>query len=213
MLSIIRTCLLAGPLLASVPLYAQYDPSPGESPSAEGALTPGMLKTLEESVPMTPQLRAVRDALANSSVLSLAINPDVENGRDTLFTKEIVDPGSIADQKQSGRCWLFAGLNAMRPGVIAKEKMKDFMLSQAYEQFYEDLEAANRSLELAISLRHEPIHSRRLDTFLGNLINEGGNWNYVRALVQKWRRYWQLAYARQCKRSDNQPTPPPGTPI
>jgi bleomycin hydrolase len=186
MINIIRTCLLAGTILAAGTLYAQYDPSPGEGPSTAGALTPGMLKTLEESVPMTPQLRAVRDALANNSVLSLAINPDVENGRDTLFTKEIADPGSIADQKQSGRCWLFAGLNALRPGVIAKQKMKDFMLSQAYEQFYEDLEAANRSLELAISLRHEPIHSRRLDTFLGNLINEGGNWNYVRALVQKY---------------------------
>jgi bleomycin hydrolase len=110
----------------------------------------------------------------------------VENGTDALFTKEIAESGSIADQKQSGRCWLFAGLNALRPGVISKQKMKDFMLSQAYEQFYEELEAANRSLELAITLRKEPIHSRRLDTFLKNLISDGGNWNYVRALIQKY---------------------------
>ena len=69
----------------------------------------------------------------------------------------IKEPGSIADQKKSGRCWLFAGLNLLRPEVMAKYKMKDFMLSQAYEQFYQKLEAANRSLELAISLRREPI--------------------------------------------------------
>ncbi len=69
---------------------------------------------------------------------------------------------------------------------MAKHKMKDFMLSQAYEQFYQKLEAANRSLELAISLRQEPIHSRRLDTFLQHLISDGGNWNYVRALIQKY---------------------------
>ena len=173
-------------MLATGAVHAQYEPLPGEGPSAAGALTPQMLKALADSAPMTPQLRAVRDALADNSIHSLTINPDVENGVDTLFTKEIAEPGSIADQKRSGRCWLFAGLNALRPGVIAKEKMKDFMLSQAYEQFYEELEAANRSLELAISLRQEPIHSRRLDTFLHNLISDGGNWNYVRALIQKY---------------------------
>jgi bleomycin hydrolase len=178
--------ILAGTVLAASPLYAQYEPLPGEGPSAAAALTPPMLKTLEQSAPITPQLRAVRDALANNSIRSLAINPDVENETDKLFTKEITEPGSIADQKQSGRCWLFAGLNALRPGVIAKQKMKDFALSQAYEQFYEELEAANRSLELAISLRHEPLHSRRMDTFLHNLISDGGNWNYVRALIQKY---------------------------
>lgn len=173
-------------VLTAVSLRAQYKPLPDEEPSAAAALTPDMLKSLEDAVPMTPQLRAVRDALANNSVRSLVINPDVENKTDSLFTKEITEPGSIANQKQSGRCWLFAGLNALRPAVISKQKMKDFMLSQAYEQFYEELEAANRSLELAISLRHEPIHSRRMDTFLKYLINDGGNWNYVRALIQKY---------------------------
>ncbi len=180
------TFLWLGTILAASPLRAQYDPLPGEAPATNAALTPEMLETLQASLPMTPQLRAVRDALANNSVSSLALNPDVENGSDGLFTKEIKEPGSIADQKQSGRCWLFAGLNALRPGVIAREKMKDFMLSQAYEQFYEELESANRSLELAVALRHEPVHSRRLDTFLQNLIGDGGNWNYVRALIQKY---------------------------
>ncbi len=145
-----------------------------------------MLKTLQESAPMTPQLRAGRNALADHSVRSLTINPDLVNRTDTFFTHVIKEPGSIADQQQSGRCWLFAGLNVLRPEVMAKHKMKEFMLSQAYEQFYEKLEAANRSLELAIGLRQEPIHSRRMDTFLQHLITDGGNWNYVRALIQKY---------------------------
>lgn len=173
-------------VLAAVPVYAQYQPLPGENATAAAALTPEMLRQLQDAAPMTPELRAVRNALAPNSIQSLTLNPDVENGTDTLFTHVIKDTGSIADQQNSGRCWLFAGLNALRPEVIAKNKMKDFMLSQAYEQFYEELEAANRSLELAISLRDEPIHSRRMDTFLQNLIGDGGNWNYVRALIQKY---------------------------
>jgi bleomycin hydrolase len=178
--------LLVWAVLAAAPVLAQYQPVAGEAPSATAALTSQMLKTLEGAVPMTPQLRAVRDALAHNSIHSLAINPDVENRTDALFSHEIKDPGSIADQDKSGRCWLFAGLNMLRPGVIAKEKMKDFMLSQAYEQFYQNLESANRSLELAVGLRHEEIHSRRMDTFLQHLIDDGGNWNYVRALIGKY---------------------------
>ena len=172
--------------LAASPVLAQYKPVEGEAPSAAAALTPQMLKTLEESVPATPELRAGRNALATHSVLSLVINPEVENRTDKLFTHLIKEPGSIANQQHSGRCWLFAGLNVLRPEVMAKYKMKDFMLSQAYEQFYQKLEAANRSLELAISLSHEPIHSRRLDTFLKHLISDGGNWNYVQALLEKY---------------------------
>jgi bleomycin hydrolase len=178
--------LFAFAALAATPVFGQDEPVLGQNPSTAGALTPQILKTLEGAVPMTPQLRAVRDALAHNGVHSLAINPDVENRTDSLFTHEIKDPGSIANQSDSGRCWLFAGLNMLRPGIIAKEKMKDFMLSQAYEQFYEKLEAANRSLELAVSLRKEPIHSRPMDTFLQHLISDGGNWNYVRALVEKY---------------------------
>jgi bleomycin hydrolase len=178
--------LLFGATLTALPVFAQYQPLSGEGPSSAAALTPEMLQQLEQSVPLTPELRAARNALAQNSIRSLIINPDVENDTDRLFTHVIKDPGSIANQDQSGRCWLFAGLNAMRPEVIAKHKMKDFMLSQAYEQFYEELEAANRSLELAISLRDEPIHSRRMDTFLQNLISDGGNWNYVRALIEKY---------------------------
>ena len=187
MKTILKFCMV-GTILTAGPLWAQsqYQPVAGEAPSAKAALTSEMLKALETAVPMTPQMRAVRNALANSSIHALTLNPDVGLHTDALFSHEIKDPGSITDQDKSGRCWLFAGLNVLRPAVIAKEKMKDFALSQAYEEFYEKLEAANRSLELAIGLRKENVHSRRLDTFLLKLIADGGNWNYVRALVGKY---------------------------
>ncbi|HTV40701.1 MAG TPA: C1 family peptidase [Candidatus Sulfotelmatobacter sp.] len=178
--------LLPWAALAAVPVHAQYEPLPGEGPSDAAALTPQMLQQLEESVPMTPQLRAVRNALAHQSIESLAVNPEVEDRTDKLFTHVIKDTGSIADQGDSGRCWLFAGLNVLRPRIIAKYKMKDFMLSQAYEQFYEALETANSSLELAITLRNEPIHSRRMDTLLQNVMDDSGDWNYVQPLIKKY---------------------------
>ncbi|HEY4415371.1 MAG TPA: C1 family peptidase [Verrucomicrobiae bacterium] len=178
--------LLLSTVIGALPVHAQYKNKPGDDPSPAAALTPDMLKTLQGEVPMTPELQAVRNVLANNGVRALILNPDVANRTDKYFNHEIKTPGSITDQQNSGRCWLFAGLNMLRPGVISKDKMKDFMLSQAYEQFYEKLEGANRSLDLAISLRKEPIHSRRLDTLLAHMVTDGGNWNYVRSLVDKY---------------------------
>ncbi|MEJ2368581.1 MAG: C1 family peptidase [Acidobacteriota bacterium] len=172
--------------LAAIPAMAQYKPVAGEAPSKAGALTPAMLKALQQSAAMTPSMRADRNALAGHSIRSLTVNQALENRTDDLFTHVIKHPGSITNQKESGRCWLFAGLNTLRPEVMNKYNMKDFTLSQAYEQFYQKLEDANRSLELAIALRNEPLHSRRMDTFLKNLISDGGNWNYVQALIEKY---------------------------
>ncbi len=39
---------------------------------------------------------------------------------------------------------------------------------------------------IAVTASREKIHSRRMDTFLQHLIDDGGNWNYVRALIGKY---------------------------
>ncbi len=68
-----------------------------------------MLQQLQVSVPVTPELRAGRNALASNSVQSLVINPEVENRTDKFFTHVIKRPGSIADQQKSGRAGSLPG--------------------------------------------------------------------------------------------------------
>ena len=48
---------------------------------------------------------------------------------DPTFSIEI-DTGKPADQKQSGRCWIFSALNTMRHPLQKKFKLKEFELSQ-----------------------------------------------------------------------------------
>jgi aminopeptidase C len=50
----------------------------------------------------------------------------------------------ITDQKQSGRCWIFAFLNIIRYKMIQKYKLApDFEFSQNYLFFFDKLEKAN----------------------------------------------------------------------
>jgi len=172
-------------LLSALPLTAQYKPTEGEEPSPRGALTPDILDSLRKSVEMTPQMRAVQNALAENEINALVTDHRKTIADDTLFTKEI-KTGKITNQTQSGRCWLFGGLNALRPDVMKKYGLDNFELSQAYNQFWDKLERANRSLELAIALKDEPSDSRKNMLLLQKPIEDGGDWNFVRFLVNRY---------------------------
>jgi bleomycin hydrolase len=182
----IRFSLLALVVLAlALPLFAQYTPTPGEEPSPKGALTPEMLETLRQSTVITPQLKAVQNALAENEINVLVTDRQKTIADDTLFTKEI-KTGKITNQEQSGRCWLFGGLNALKPDIMKKYGLDNFELSQAYSQFWDKLERANRSLELAIALKNEPSDSRKNMLLLQKPIEDGGDWNFVRFLVNRY---------------------------
>ncbi|MCX7831257.1 MAG: hypothetical protein N2445_09425, partial [Acidobacteria bacterium] len=130
-------------------------------------------------------LKAVQNALAENEINSLVTDREKTLKDDTLFTK-VIDTGKITNQEQSGRCWLFAGLNVVRPQIIKKYNLEEFELSQAYIQFWDKLERANRTLEIAKALKNEPADSRKNALLLQKPIEDGGDWNYVIYLVSKY---------------------------
>jgi bleomycin hydrolase len=182
----IRFCFAAALIMVlALPLFAQYTPTAGEEPSPRGALTPEILDSLRQSVVITPQLKAVQNALAENEINTLVTDRQKTVADDTLFTKEI-KTGKITNQEQSGRCWLFGGLNVLRPEILKKYNMDNFELSQAYNQFWDKLERANRTLELAIALKSEPSDSRKNALLLQKPIDDGGDWNFVRYLLNRY---------------------------
>ncbi|MFA6734718.1 MAG: C1 family peptidase, partial [Sphaerochaetaceae bacterium] len=59
------------------------------------------------------------------------------------FSVSLPNVGDITNQKQSGRCWMFAALNVMRIEVMEKLNLKTFELSQNYPLFWDKLERSN----------------------------------------------------------------------
>jgi len=169
----------------ALPALAQYSPGPGEDPSSTGALTPQMTDSIRGSFSLTPVQRATQNALAENELNTLVTDHQRTLSDDTLFT-HVIKGGKITAQEQTGRCWLFAGLNMMRTPVIKKYNMENFELSQAYSQFFDKLERANRSLELAIALKDEPTDSRKNTLLLSKPIEDGGDWNFIVYLVDKY---------------------------
>ena len=94
--------------------------------------------------------------------------------------------GSVTNQKSSGRCWLFAGLNFFRYEMIRKFHLEDFELSQNYLFFYDKLERSNYFLENIIRLASEPLDGRLMQLILSDPIGDGGQWDMFANLVRKY---------------------------
>ncbi|MCD8348091.1 MAG: C1 family peptidase [Lachnospiraceae bacterium] len=97
-----------------------------------------------------------------------------------------LEHGKITNQKQSGRCWMFAALNVMRAQVMKKTGMETFELSQNYTVFYDKLEKANYFLESILSTLEEPTDGRLIAHLLSEPENDGGQWDMLCSLVEKY---------------------------
>ena len=130
-------------------------------------------------------LKVARRSVSRNGLVNSAIDEDVVHSLQNTFSIE-VDAGAITNQKQSGRCWMFAGLNVIRMVLAKKLNVKTIELSQAYLQFFDKLEKANFTLEKALKVADEPIDSRLNVFLLDSGIEDGGHFAMFSNLVKKY---------------------------
>ncbi len=153
--------------------------------AGDGGLDESMITVIRNSFNTDSHTRAMYNAITNNDIKDLALNRDLIKGHNELFSHKIKTKG-ITNQKSSGRCWLFAGLNIMRPAVIEKHKLNKFEFSQPYLQFWDKMEKANNFLEYMIQFRDKDPLEREMEILLRNPIPDGGWWKYVVALIEKY---------------------------
>lgn len=111
-----------------------------------GGISPTMLQQIKQSYQGTPTDKAIRNAITNNDINKLAVNGESKNNLDTYFSNKVESKG-ISNQRSSGRCWLFTGLNVFRAQAIHKYDMGEFQFSQNYSFFWDQLEKANLFLQ------------------------------------------------------------------
>jgi bleomycin hydrolase len=155
------------------------------SVAGDGGLNDATVSKIRQSYNMDSQTEAMYNAITNNDINDLALNRNLLREHNELFSHKIKTKG-ITNQKSSGRCWLFAGLNIMRPAVIKKYKLNKFEFSQPYLQFWDKMEKANNFLEHMIQFRDRDPQDREMEILLRNPIPDGGWWQYVVALIEKY---------------------------
>jgi len=131
------------------------------------------------------ETKAITNAITNNDIKKLALSNDNNSFGDFYFSDKVKTKG-ITNQESSGRCWLFASLNVMRPKVIEKYNLSNFEFSQNYSFFWDQLEKANLFLEEIIETRKEDKSHRKVEWLLKHPINDGGIWNGFVNVVEKY---------------------------
>lgn len=125
-------------------------------------------------------------AVTKNGILSVSADYRSEVAMDRVFSINI-DTGKVADQKRSGRCWMFAALNTMRHSMREKLHMKDdFELSQNYTFFWDKLEKSNYFLENVLQTAELPTSDRKVAWLMQTPQQDGGQWDMLVALIQKY---------------------------
>jgi bleomycin hydrolase len=126
-------------------------------------------------------------ALSQNSLPSILTNKPAIVGDTQTFNTRIPFEGSpVTNQRRSGRCWLFASTNVFRVAIMQKYNLKAFELSQAYLFFWDKLEKANYFLENVIDTLDEPLDGRLVQALLASPVSDGGQWDMVANLVDKY---------------------------
>ena len=95
--------------------------------------------------------------------------------------------GDVADQKQSGRCWMFAALNTMRHEMQQKFNLPDdFELSQSYQFFWDKFEKANYFYENVLKTADLSTDDRKVAWLMDAPQSDGGQWDMLCALIEKY---------------------------
>lgn len=153
--------------------------------SKDGAITPKLLEELRQSEPKSSTEKALHNAIAVQGMQDFFINNQRPRSIEDKFSVEVQSSG-IADQKQSGRCWLFTGLNVLRAQLMTREKSGTFFFSQNYSFFWDQLEKSNLFLEGIIETRKLPVNDAKVEWLFKNPINDGGQFTGISDNLYKY---------------------------
>ena len=171
-----KKILFCAGLLASLTVSAQ---------TKDGGITKQMLQQIEKQNAPTASDRALRNALAANSIDALAKNQKNAGALDIYFNIE-TKKQSITNQKSSGRCWMFSGMNVLRANFAKRTDSLKVTFSQDYLFFYDQLEKANLMLQGVIDTGWKPIDDQRVQFFFHHPLNDGGTFCGVADLTEKY---------------------------
>ena len=175
-------------MLLAMPAQAQKKSTAKNAPKEayKGGITTEMMQQMKQSYGNNASDKALRNILVTNSPAKLALNYENATAFDSHFSNR-VESKAITDQKSSGRCWMFTGMNVLRNKAIRQHNLPaDFQFSQAYTFFYDQLEKSNLFLQAIIDTYKKPLDDQEVDWLFKNPLSDGGQFTGIANLIDKY---------------------------
>lgn len=148
-------------------------------------ITKERLTFLEESYDKNLVQKVLRRALAKNPLSDIAYVTESESNTNFKFSIDI-ETLPVTNQKSTGRCWIFAGLNVLREVAAKKYNVSNIEFSQNYTAFYDKYEKINYFLEAMDDFLECDHDDRTLNHLLRMGIQDGGQWDMFVNLINKY---------------------------
>ena len=149
-----------------------------------------------------PKFAAMENAISHNGLLVSLEKRSAAVENTPVFSLDLTKD-KVSDQKASGRCWMFAALNTFRHKMIANFQLEDFELSQAHTFFWDKYEKSNWFLEQVIATADQELTSRKVKFLLDTPQQDGGQWDMVVSLFEKYGAVPKSVYPESISSSDS----------
>ena len=134
-----------------------------------------------------PQQSGHLFSLHNNLLSQVSLPSNINPQNMYLFNHQVKTKAKATNQKQSGRCWIFAALNFMRSKFIEANKLPtDFEFSESYLFFWDKFERMNYLINKFETMKDTDLNDRTLQFLLKDPMCDGGQWQMFVNLVEKY---------------------------
>ena len=153
----------------------------------EKAISAEQLQDFKHDLHTDSRHDVLRRAVSKNGILAASYDlPAVANDINWTFSIDL-DTGKVSNQKQSGRCWMFAALNTMRHFMKDTFRVEPgFELSQNYTFFWDKLEKSNYFYENVLKTAELPTTDRKVAWLMETPQQDGGQWDMMVGIIEKY---------------------------
>lgn len=151
-------------------------------------LTKDALSNMADAYRKSTAQQVAEQAVKNNGIHASSERETVVVTDNNFVFSVDVDDEAVANQRQSGRCWMYSALNFLRFHMEKSLKLPkgSFQLSQNYNFFYDKLEKSNFFMENIVKYADEGLDDRRIDFLLATPQQDGGDFDPIVALIEKY---------------------------
>ena len=149
------------------------------------SMNPTIIQSFASDFNAKPSNKTTLNALTAESITKVGVNREMLTRLDHSYSHKLTSHPAT-NQKNSGRCWLFAGLNVFRYEAMEKMNLEAFEFSQNYPMFWDKFEKSNYFLEAILNTLDEPTNSRLIMHLVMNPIQDGGQWDMFVNIINKY---------------------------
>lgn len=145
------------------------------------------IKKFSEDYNSNKMNKIIENAITKNGLENACINRYVIIENQPIFNVELPESKRY-DQKDSWRCWIYAGLNLIKHDVAKNLNMNvmDLELSNNYIAFFDKLEKSNNAYENIINLNNVEFDYLYKESVIKYCVSEGGYWDWFVAIFNKY---------------------------